>query len=420
MSFSFLHEDSVYEERPIAAAPLREMDEEGQKEFFAHLALRHCPRIGPIGRKRLLQYYKSAYTAIENRKNWAEISIGKEIIQEFGKESWRQKAEKEWKEAARSAASVLLWSSPHYPARLREIHDPPSYLYCLGDISLLAGPMVGVVGSRKASGYGINMANIIAQGLAERGITVISGMALGIDRHAHLAAVEKVGKSVGVLGTGVNVCYPIQNKDIYDRMIEEGLLLSEFSPVLPPIGVNFPVRNRLISGLALGVVVVEAAERSGSLITAHYALEQNREVFAAPGKPLSPHSIGCQNLIRQGAHPVFCVDDIMRELSESLKAFKYDEPDITPCLEIPRLPEEDSAAPEETLDKLFAEKELVEKCCGGDLSDKIIRCLEKGSMHIEELAEALNENMNEINSKLVFLELLGKIRRLPGARFEAL
>lgn len=420
MSFLFLREDRYEETLPIKTAPLREMDGEGQKEFFAHLALRHCPGIGPVGRKRLLNHYKSAYTAIENRKNWAEISISKEIIREFGKESWRLKAEKEWKEAAKSAASALLWSSPLYPARLREIHDPPSYIYCLGDISLLASPMVGVVGSRKASRYGMNMARAIARELSERGITVISGMAQGIDRHAHLAALDKVGKSVGVLGTGVNVCYPVQNKDIYDRMIAEGLLLSEFSPALPPIGVNFPIRNRLISGLALGVLVVEAAERSGSLITAQYALDQNREVFAAPGKPLSPLSIGCQNLIRQGAHPVFCVDDIIRELSFSLKDFKYKEPDIPPCLEIPGLPEEERSPAASNASAGFEEKELVEKCCASDLAGKIIQCLGKGPMHIEELSEALNENINEINSKLVFLELLGKIRRLPGARFEAL
>lgn len=430
--FPTLNEDKAFgygthlNSQPVVS--LRQMDEERRKEFWANLALRYCKGIGVRTRARLLNYFGSALKAVENRKLWKQASISNECIHEFGKEKWRIPARKEWDEAGRTKAGILLWTSAFYPTRLRELVDPPSYLYCLGDLSLLEAPALAVVGSRKPGTQGLHNAALISRGLSARGISVVSGMALGIDREAHIAALAETGKSIGVLGTGIDVFYPSQNHDIYARMCEEGLLLSEFMPSQPPTGLNFPIRNRLISGLSLGVFVVEAAERSGSLITAHYALEQNREIFAMAGKHGSP---GCMSLINQGAHPVDTVNDIILELGDLLKVFvSLSPPDLDP--QIPELPDPDQEISEieENIEEIrpgrgdteiqFESREIVEKCCQDDLGGRIMSCLEKGSLHIEELVLELDSNINEINSRLIFLELLGKIRRLPGARFEAL
>lgn len=427
---SFLQEDHTQyygaQLKETQFAPLRRMNVDGRNEFWASLALRHCSKIGIRTCARLLHYYGSAFTAIENRKEWQEARVKKECSLEFAREKWRPAAKKEWDEAANSEASILLWPSPLYPEKLRELKDPPTYLYCLGDLSLLQSPAVAIVGSRRASNYGLKTAFILAKDLSRRGISVISGMALGIDGSAHKAALSELGKSIGILGTGIDIIYPAQNKDIYLKMQEEGLLLSEFSPKLAPIGRNFPIRNRLISALSLGVLIVEAAERSGSLITAKYALEQNKEVFAVPNQALNNLSLGCKNLLRQGAHPVFCVDDILRELEGLLKDYKVPVQQKDSFPEIPDLPTEKSESKskcqpsESPLILDFQGKEEVEKACQDEVGEQILQCLQNSSLHIEEIAEQLNVDMNEINSKLVFLELLGKIKRLPGARYEAI
>lgn len=428
--FSALNEDRVLpwgtglSMRPVAS--LRQMNEESRKEFWASLALRHCRGIGVRTRARLLNYFGSALKAVENRKFWRQASVRNECSREFGKENWRQSAKKEWDEAARSRAGILLWTSAFYPSRLRELADPPSFLYCLGDLSLLEAPALAVVGSRRPGEEGLKNAALISRGLSARGVSIVSGMALGIDRQAHLAALAETGKSIGVLGTGIDVFYPSQNREVYAQMMEQGLLLSEFSPSQPPSGLNFPIRNRLISGLSLGVLVIEAAERSGSLITASYALEQNREIFSMAGRGSSP---GCKNLLSQGAHPVYTVNDIFLELGDILKGFvHFSSPGPDP--QIPDLPvsppeistygDSGEAGEPDASAEDFASRELVEKSCQDDLAARILSCLAKGARHIEDLVLELDSNIGEINSKLIFLELLGKIRRLPGARFEIL
>lgn len=429
--FSNLREDKIFPYRARlnsqAVVPLSQMDEERRKEFWANLALRHCKGLGVRSRARLLNYFGSALAAIENRKSWRDASVKGECRQEFYRENWREAAKKEWDEAARSKAGILLWTSAFYPSRLRELADPPSFLYCLGDLSLLEAPTLAVVGSRRPGVRGLKNASHISRALSSRGITVASGMALGIDREAHMAALCETGKSIGVLGTGIDVFYPFQNRDVYTAMLDQGLLLSEFSPKQAPCGKNFPIRNRLISGLSLGVLVIEAAERSGSLITANYALEQNREIFAIAGPESTP---GCMNLIKQGAHPVTTINDIILELGNLLKDFTAAPPDndlsIPDFSNPPEIDEDDEADKNEAAESRveneqdFESRELVEKSCQDDLSKQIMRCLKKGSMHIEELVLELDSNVNEINSKLIFLELLGRVRRLPGARFESL
>lgn len=422
------------ESRQNPPAALRNMNDMERREFFACLSLKYCPKIGLRTAAKLLRRFKSAMAAVESRDLWREASVNEVCALEHAKEAWRAPAQKEWAEAAKSGAAILLWTSSLYPDRLREIADPPPFLYLKGDASLLSAPMIAVVGSRRASADGLKNAFRISSELAARGLTVVSGMALGVDRYAHMAAIDEIGKSAGVLGAGINFRYPAQNKDLYAKMEERGLLLSEFSPDQPPAGRNFPIRNRIISGLALGALVVEAQEGSGSLITANFALEQNREVYAIPGLMDSNACAGSMDLILQGALPVFSADDIIRDLSGLLKSENLSARRSRPAARKaaalsaapPPLPE--SAPPffeggrkdaaESGPD--FEGRELVEEKLSGDLSDKILICLRKGPMLAEDLALETGASLNEISSKLVFLELLGKIRRLPGALFEAL
>ena len=194
------------------------------------------------------------------------------------------------------------------------------------------------MGSRRATSQGLAVAAYMARCLAACGITVVSGMAQGIDSVAHEAALARVGRSIGVLGTGIDQIYPRSGEPLFRAMAEQGLLLSEFPPGAPPLAEHFPIRNRIISGLALGVLVVEAAGRSGSLITARLALEQNRDVYAVPGPALDSHCLGCQELVRQGARPVFSAEDVLRDLAAQLQPFGISEaslPEAEKALTLP-------------------------------------------------------------------------------------
>jgi DNA processing protein len=280
------------------------MDADQRREFWATLALRHCKGIGARTLAKLLRLYGSAYGAVEARQRWGDAGL-LSASREFAAESWRAAARREWDSARGLEARILLWSDPGYPPLLREIPDAPAVLYCRGDGSLLRAPVFAVVGSRRATAQGKAAAAYMARCLAACGLTIVSGMAQGIDRVAHEAALGQVGRSIGVLGTGIDVRYPAANAPVFAAMEREGVLVSEFPPGTPPMAANFPVRNRIISGLALGVLVAEAASRSGSLVTARLALEQNREVYAVPGPALDAHCLGSQDLVRQGARPVF-------------------------------------------------------------------------------------------------------------------
>ncbi len=295
--------------------------DEERTQFWASLALRHSQGLGPRSVARLLHYFGSAYDAVQNTKSWDEAGIPAHKAAQFATGAWRTSAQKEWNVAQCTEMRILMWHHREYPSLLRALIDAPCLLYYRGDVSLLAGPCFAVVGSRNCTAEGVRIASLVTRDMTKAGVTVVSGMAQGIDRVAHVAALEGIGKSIAVLGTGIDVVYPQKHKDIYERLIHEGLVVSEFAPGTSPNATNFPVRNRVISGVSLGVLVVEGALRSGSLITARQALEQNRDVFAVPGLATSPASHGCQELIRQGAKPVFHAEDILRDLTETLRAF---------------------------------------------------------------------------------------------------
>ncbi|MDR3357525.1 MAG: DNA-processing protein DprA [Desulfovibrio sp.] len=410
-----------------------ELGEEVRKEFWAVLALRHCRGLGARSRARLLKTFNSAYRALQSRDAWKKAGLSQRQVDEMAGESWRPEALEEWNKAGKLNARILLWGDSHYPERLRELSDAPILLYCRGDMSLLRAPAIAIVGSRRATKHGCDVAAHIARHLAACGIAVASGMAQGIDRAVHEAALGETGKSIGVLGTGIDKIYPRDNKELFARMSKEGLLLSEFPPGAQPLATHFPIRNRIISGLSLGVLIIEAASRSGSLITARLALEQNRDVFAVPGQALDAHSIGCQDLVRQGAHPVFTAEDILRDLADQLKFFGISRETLPeegkpPSVSGPNkispdsLKNGDDGSAAQKFYPLSPDDSLAAIApCPPENRNRLLECLRRnGDMQSDALAAALNLTAAELSPALVSLEMTGQIKRLPGARYKAL
>ncbi|MFH1914635.1 MAG: DNA-processing protein DprA [Pseudomonadota bacterium] len=285
------------------------------KEFFACLALRHTPRLGPKVWKSLFSHYSSAFEAVHAAASWPGLELAsKPLARACAAEVWRAGAEEEYRAAKRAGMRAITWFDPLFPAALREIDDPPCLLYVSGDVSLLANPGVAVVGARECTAMGLEATRRISSQLSRIGITIISGLALGIDRQAHLGGLSGIGGSIAVLGCGLDVDYPFDNLDVRRALDEKGLVVTEFGPGVTPRAGNFPFRNRIISALSLGVLVAEAAHNSGSLITARLAGEQGREVFALPGPLGQPTFTGCHRLIKQGAALVENAEDIVHIL----------------------------------------------------------------------------------------------------------
>jgi len=289
----------------------------------------------------------------------------------------------------RKGYSILTPDNGAYPEYLREIFDPPFVLYCVGKVEALKGPSVSIVGSRKPSSYGRAITQRLAEDLAARGIVVVSGLARGIDSLAHAGAL-KGGKTVAVLGSGIENVYPRENLRLLERIVEEGAVVTEFPAKSPPLGFHFPIRNRIISGLSLAVVVVEATKKSGSLITARLALEQNREVMAVPGNVTSDLSRGTNWLIKSGAKPVESWEDVAEELPSPLK------------------------------EKLLSQKREERKLPSLNPPEKkLFELLEPDTdTHIDELIEKSEFSVSEALSVLLSLELKGLIMQSPGKYFQ--
>ncbi len=301
-----------------------------------------------------------------------------------------------------AGAEVVTSDDPKFPAQLKQIYDPPLLLYVRGDASVLSKPGIAMVGTRHPTPYGTGMAERLGYDLAARGLVIFSGMARGVDTAAHRGAVNAKGKTVAVFGTGVDVLYPKENTRLADQILTNGgALISEF-----PLGTfaapqNFPIRNRIISGISIGVLVIEAAEYSGTRITARCALEQNREVFAVPGNVTTKNAWGPNTLIKQGAKLVATWDDIWEELPSDVRLA------LTPAA-----PAESSGPQTASLFGEAAELAPHEK--------KILGLLKPDeSLHIDQIVERLEAHMSssEIFAALFELELAGKIRQMPGKNF---
>ncbi len=366
------------------------------EEYQASLALRHTKGIGPRTWKGLLDHYGSAMVAIDHHNVWHKHGMATQAqVQAFAGQGWKAAAKREEAEVAKAGMASMMYSQKAYPERLREIPDPPIILYTLGDVSVMHRPCLAVVGSRQCLPYARRMAYRLCTELSRAGLTLVSGFAQGVDRIAHEVGFREQGASIAVLGTGLDIVYPASNRDIWEPVAASGLFLSEFSPGTLPKANHFPYRNRIISGLSLGVLVVQAARKSGSLITARLALEHNREVFAVPG-PVGSGYEGSHVLIQSGAKLVQGLDDILEELEPFLK--QQDRVDDTMIGE-----PQPSHASQPRLD----EHQL-----------QILRCLkEHGTLHIDTLTQLLGWESRKVSQALVMLEILHKVEQRTGMMY---
>jgi DNA processing protein len=280
------------------------------------LTLRRLPGVGGRTQRELLEQFGTLENIFSASRGQLEsLLVGKnEAIETLldGPQSQNLQREFDWLD--QPDHHLLVWSDHDYPPLLREIPDPPLMLFVIGRREVLSHPQIAIVGSRNPSPVGRENALAFARSLAGAGLTITSGLALGVDGAAHRGALAAGGLTIAVTGTGLDRVYPARHRDLAHEIVKTGALISEFAPGTPPLPENFPIRNRLISGLSLGTLVVEAALQSGSLITARLAIEQGREVFAIPGSIHAPQSRGCHSLIRQGAKLVETAQDVLEEL----------------------------------------------------------------------------------------------------------
>lgn len=322
--------------------------------------------------------------------------------------------ERELCELPRIGARLIRWTDPEYPANLREIADPPPYLFVQGHLGPEEKQYLAVVGARAASDAGRHMARRLGLELAAKGFTVVSGLARGIDTEAHQGALDAGGHTVAVLGCGIDVIYPAENRKLAQSIVEGGgALISELPVGTPPIAENFPGRNRILSGLSLGVVVVEAAERSGSLITARTALDQNRQVFAVPGSPISGRSRGSNRLLKEGARLVECVEDVIEELAPQLAGLR-------PRPQGDDRPQGSAVIPKDAIRSIPAST----PASGGEESSdakRLLECLRDAtSLHVDSIIELSGLKAQTVLTLLMDLELRGIIVQHPGKLFSVL
>jgi DNA processing protein len=353
------------------------------------IALSLSPHVGPVTIRRLLRAFGSAREVFRARQ--ADL---------FGVDGISQKRSqwiagfRDWdglmktvEKAEADGTRLVFHGDAEYPAALEELgEDAPILLFVKGAIAEEDRFSVAMVGSRKSSDYGEAVTARISSKLAGVGMTVVSGMARGIDTAAHRGALKAGGRTIAVLGCGLDVVYPPENRGLMDRIAASGAVISEFAPGTPPLKENFPRRNRLISGLSQGVMVVEAAPRSGSLITAKHALEQGKEVFAVPGNIISETSAGTNDLLKQGAKLVTSAEDVLEELAPVLKGFIKSSVRATP----PDLTEQEMS---------------------------LCDLLSREPVHVDEISRQSGRQVSEVLATLLGLELKGAIRQMEGKRF---
>ncbi|HUC62741.1 MAG TPA: DNA-processing protein DprA [Alphaproteobacteria bacterium] len=356
------------------------------------LRLIRSENVGPITFYQLLERYGNAAAALEALPQLARRGGRERPI----KIPTRAAVEAEVKEAASFGATLLCRDESAYPATLRAIEDAPPVLFLRGHVHLLEKRMIAIVGARNASVNGRRFAKALAAELGQAGLVVVSGLARGVDASAHEGALAT--GTVAVMAGGVDVVYPEENRKLYDAVVGQGLALSEMPPGTVPQGRHFPRRNRIVSGLALGVVVVEAAERSGSLITARLAADQGREVFAVPGSPLDPRSKGANGLLREGAHLVETAADVLAGI-EGLTPKPLAEPPPEPPAGPPKPP------PDSELQRA---RRLVLEALGPQ------------PVPVDELLRHTHLSPAVMSLVLLELELAGRLERQPGNRVSLL
>ncbi len=367
------------------------------------ISLNMTPQIGPRAATKLLEKFGSAENVFHARRHELEsLRLKPESIESILKREFHEKAEEELLKVREIGGDVLILDDGGYPYLLREIADPPITLYVKGDWqACFDAPCVAVVGSRKCSTYGENASEMLARDLAANGVCVVSGLARGIDTAAHRGAIAGKGRTIAVLGTGVDAIYPKENAKLAGQILDAGgAIVSQFPLNTPPLRDNFPYRNRIISGLSLAVLLVEASERSGSLITARLAMEQNREVLAVPGNITSKNSFGTNYLIKSGAKLVQQWQDVVSELP----------PEISAAILPPKIDEADAKS--EVKQSELAPANLTE-------NERQIwqRLSADEPAHIDILLEQSRLSFGDLSAALLGLEMRELVRTLPGKNY---
>jgi len=366
-------------------------DAQPDHELREQLMLALISGVGPLTRQRLLEQFGSPVCILH--ASYGELQrvqgVGPKLAKRIAEARTEIDVDAQMKLARDNNIEILVESSEKYPPLLAEIHDPPGVLFVLGSLLPADRLAVAIVGTRHATRYGIEQATKLATSLAKAGITVVSGMARGIDTAAHKAALAAGGRTIAVLASGVLKPYPPENAELAQQIARQGCVLSEAAPMMPPMSGMFPQRNRIISGLSLGSIVVEAADRSGALITARHAWEQNREVFAVPGPVDSRVSNGPHRLLRDGAKLVMTIDDVLEELGPL--AHTAERADGTTI----RVP---------------AEVTLNE------VEQKVLQAIAPDGSLIDEVTQTSGLPVHRVLSTISVLEMRTLIRRLGGNR----
>ncbi|MCB9771162.1 MAG: DNA-protecting protein DprA [Candidatus Omnitrophica bacterium] len=362
----------------------------------AIVLLSALPGLGSVKVRKLVEHFGSVANALKAKeKDFAALGLfsrnSLQKIFEFDRDNFLQS---EYNLIRQNDVAVVTIFDEEYPIALRSIYDPPIVLYVRGKIPKDEGLSVAVVGSRNASVYGLTVAEKLSSQLAELGLTVVSGLAKGIDAAAHRGCLRTGGHTIAVVGCGLSHIYPPEHKELFAEISIKGAVISSLPMATPPIAFNFPARNRIISGMSLAVLVVEASLKSGALITSHFALEQGRDVFAVPGKIDHPNSQGVNRLIKDGAKLVTCFEDILEELDPQLRRISAAPRKLLPT------------SNEKVLKAIYSEDEL-----------SVAQWLSQEPLYIDDLISKSGQPHGDVVSTLLKMELKGIVKKLPGQYF---
>ncbi len=383
-----------------------------EDELRARLHIWRAPGFGPRSFQHLLTHFGSALAALA--ANNAELTkaglkpAAISSLQDLPADA--TDLDLAWLQAA-SYRHIITQDDERYPAALRDLHSAPPLLFVAGDPGLLNDPQIAMVGSRNPTSGGKENAHAFAHYLAQNGLCITSGLALGIDAHSHSGALDAGGSTIAVIGTGLDIIYPARNRALAERIVEHGAIVTEFPIGVKPQAQNFPRRNRIISGMAVGTLVVEAALQSGSLVTARHAMEQGREVFAIPGSIHNPMARGCHQLIRQGAKLVETASDILEEVAPQLHDFLNKTPASAAA-------KHKSGAQPSSADRrlpALADSELDTELDAEDL--QILEALGHDPVPIDQIVIQTGLTTDAVSSMLLMLELQGYVSACGGGHY---
>lgn len=348
------------------------------------LAFMQVPGIGPTRFQTLVDHFSTLKEAWHAPESGLREVLSSHLVEAVLSVRDVIDVERLYEDSTRDGVRVTCWIDDDYPRLLKEVSAPPPVLYYRGQLVETDTTAVAIVGTRKMSRYGQDMAKSIAFDLARAGVTIVSGLALGVDGIAHRAAIEAGGRTIAVLGSGIDVIYPGKHRDLARKIEQQGAVITEYPPGTPPDRFNFPPRNRIISGLSRGVVVVEAPERSGALITVDFAAEQGRDAFAVPGPVNAPASAGCLRILREGATLVRSAGDVLEDLH--IRPVDYEQP-------------------------------AEEPVALSDAERRLLAVLTSQPQHIDDIAAQLGKTVAEVSGELMMLELQSSVQSEGGGYY---